>query len=394
MFACHERDRVSPNSVRVEMIDDPKRFNDVREDWSRLLENSPNDSLTVTWEWLSSWWQAYGSARHMRIIAVWEGETLIGAAPLLSRDAAHVYYGMLPFRRIEFLASGESPGDEVCSDYLDWIAAAGREAEIVALALDYLTRDLAREWHEIQLPDVRGDSPTLKALESASLSRGLAVETLSRDSSPYIKLPSNWEQYLAGVSSSFRYKLRRGRRDFEQLGGKYRVAESQSDIDELFPMLVRLHEARWNARGLPGAFVSKPRNRFHELILPLALQQGWLRLGVLTLPEGPIGAIYSFRYRGRVYFYQSGIAPQESSHLRPGTLLHSYEIESAIGAGCSEYDFLKQGGPDYKDDWANAAHELVCIRISRPGPRNQILNAARRAHGCLRTVKRRLAAPR
>jgi CelD/BcsL family acetyltransferase involved in cellulose biosynthesis len=156
--------------------------------------------------------------------------------------------------------------------------------------------------------------------------------------------------------------------------------------------LVELHQARWNARGLPGAFVSKPRNRFHELMLPLALQRGWLRLGVLNLPEGPIGAIYSFRYAGRVYFYQSGIAPQDSSHMRPGTLLHSYEIEAAIGAGCTEYDFLKQGGPDYKDDWANAAHDLVCMRIGRPGPHDQALRLAHFAAGRLRGMKRRFAA--
>ncbi len=391
--ACRERNCLSTNPLRVELIDDPKRFDDIREDWNKLLESSPNDSLTVTWEWLSIWWQAFGAARHLRIIAIWDGNTLVGSVPLLARPTAHRYFGTLPFRRIEFLASGEPPGDEVCSDYLNWIAAAGREAQIVDLALDFLNRDLAGEWHEILLPDVRGDSPTLKVMEAACRKRGLLLETLSRESSPYINLPSSWDQYLASVSSSFRYKLRRGRRDFEQLGGKYRVAETQSDIDELFPMLIRLHTARWNARGLPGAFVSKPRNRFHELILPLALKNGWLRLGVLTLPEGPIGAIYSFRYRGRVYFYQSGIAPQESSHLRPGTLLHSYEIESAIGAGYNEYDFLKQGGPDYKDDWANAAHELVCTRICRPGVRNQMLKAARFAHGRLRTLKGRLAAP-
>ena len=71
--------------MRVEMIDDPRRFNDLRNDWTRLLENSPNDSLTVTWEWLSSWWQAYGAARHLRIIAIWDDNKLVGAAPLLAR---------------------------------------------------------------------------------------------------------------------------------------------------------------------------------------------------------------------------------------------------------------------------------------------------------------------
>ena len=377
---------------RVEMIDDPERFKEIREDWNALLARSASNSLTLTWEWLSCWWQAYGAERRLRIIAIWDGSTLAGAAPLLARCKTHRYYGVLPFKRMELLASGESFGDEVCSDYIGWIAAAGQEAEIVDIAFEYLTTELAREWQEILLPDVNGESPTLLALESACRRRGLVLETITRESSPYIKLPATWDDYLAGVSSSFRYKLRRGRRDFEQSGGKYRVAESAQDIAELFPILVGLHQARWNARGLPGAFVSKPRNRFHELILPLALQHGWLRLGVLTLPGGPIGAIYSFRYAGRVYFYQSGIAPQDSSHMRPGTLLHSYEIEAAIGAGCTEYDFLKQGGPDYKDDWANATHDLVCTRIGRPGLHDQALRAARFATGGLRRMKRRFTA--
>ncbi len=374
---------------RVEVIDDPGRFNEISQEWNALLASSASNSLTLTWEWLSSWWQAYGADRNLRIIAIWDGSALVGSAPLLTRRKPHRYYGILPFKRMELLASGESFGDEVCSDYIGWIATVGQEAEIADIACEYLTTELAREWQEILLPDVNSESPILLALESACRRRGLVLETISRESSPYIKLPATWDAYLAGVSSSFRYKLRRGRRDFEQSGGKYRIAQTTEDIAELFPILVRLHQARWNARGLPGAFVSEPRNRFHELILPLAFQHGWLRLGVLMLPDGPIGAIYSFRYSGRAYFYQSGIAPQDSSHMRPGTLLHSYEIEAAIGAGCTEYDFLKQGGPDYKDDWANATHDLVCTRIGRPGPREHALRVARSTYGRLRQMRRR-----
>jgi CelD/BcsL family acetyltransferase involved in cellulose biosynthesis len=382
-------------SCRVELVVDAPRFDGLREEWTALLSRSANNSLTLTWEWLSTWWQVYGGAeRSLRVIAVWDGPRLIGAAPLLARHRSHRHFGVLPFKRWELLASGESNGDEVCSDYLDWIAEAGREAEVVELTVDYLVDELGREWQEIVLPDVSAQSKTLQQIQAISGKRGLLFEILRRESSPYIKLPATWDAYLGGVSSSFRYKLRRGRRDFEQQGGQYRVAERQEDIEELFTILVELHQARWATRGLPGAFASALRRRFHERLLPLALQQGWLRLGVLSLPSGPIGAIYSFRYAARVYFYQSGVLPQESSHLRPGTLLHGYEIEAAIGAGCTEYDFLKQGGPDYKDDWANAAQELVCARLSRPGARHQALRLGRFAYRRLRSVKHQLMGSR
>jgi CelD/BcsL family acetyltransferase involved in cellulose biosynthesis len=382
--------RLSSSVCHIEVIEDPARFTAIREAWNALLEGSSSNSLTVTWEWMSTWWHVYCAARSLRLVAVWDGTTLVGAAPLLARHSPVLHFGVLPFKRWELLASGESAGDEICSDYLDWIAAAGRETEVVALILDHLVETQGAEWQEILLPDVSSTSVCLRQLQNTCGNHKLLFEILKREQSPYIRLPGTWDAYLASVSSSFRYKLRRGRRDFEQQGGRYRVAESIKDIDELFPILIDLHQARWAARGLPGAFASALRRQFHSQLLPLALQRGWLRLGVLSLPTGPIGAIYSFRYARRVYFYQSGIAPQDSSHLRPGTLLHGYEIEAAIAAGFTEYDFLKQGGPDYKDDWANAAHELVCVRIARAGPRHQALCVARLTHAKLRAIKRRV----
>jgi len=291
----HEAFGLRPSDCGVEVIEDPARFTAIREAWDALLKGSCNNSLTVTWEWLSTWWQVYGAERSLRLIAVWHGETLVGAAPLLARHKSVLHFGVLPFKRWELLASGESVGDEICSDYLDWIAAGGREGEVVALILDHLVKILGAEWQEILLPDISSNSTSLQQLQIACGNLGLVFEILKREQSPYIRLPETWDEYLASVSSSFRYKLRRGRRDFEQQGGRYRVAESVKDIEELFPILVDLHQARWIARGLPGAFASALRREFHSQLLPLALQRGWLRLGVLSLPTGPIGAIYSFR---------------------------------------------------------------------------------------------------
>ena len=91
----------------------------------------------------------YGAGRELRIVAVYDDERLIGAAPMLARLRANLGFGVLPFRRNELLASGESPADAICSDYIDWIAESGREQEVVHAAFGQFLGPLAQEWDEL-----------------------------------------------------------------------------------------------------------------------------------------------------------------------------------------------------------------------------------------------------
>lgn len=375
---------------RVELVCDLPGFQKLQSEWNELLQRSLNNSITLTWEWLSAWWQVYGAGRELRIVAVYDGERLIGAAPMLARLRPNFGYGVLPFRRIELLASGESPADAICSDYIDWIAERGREQDVVRAAFGQFLGPLAQEWDELILPDVPADSRTLRLLIGESAVAGLGHEILARDPSPYIALPGSFDEFLGGLGKSLRYYIRRGRRDFERAGGSYRLVQDTSELPASFQALVDLHQARWTERGEPGAFASLQRREFHDRMLPLALSNGWLRLGLLLLDGKAIGGTYNFRYAGRVYVYQSGIQALPKSYISPGTLMHSYEIEAAIAAGDAEYDFLKRGASDYKDRWADMSRDLVCLRIYRPGLKQQALNTGRWAHRNLRAAKRRL----
>lgn len=377
-------------AVRVEVVADFERFLALRLDWSALLARSSSNSVTLTWEWLSTWWRVFHKARSLRVVMVWQEGRLIGAAPLLLRDRISWASGLVPTRRLELMASGEDFGHMICSDYIDWIAETGRESQVVTMVLDTLRRGELGNWDEILLPDVSIQSPNLEALRLACLSRNLDYEVLNSEPCPYINLPANWDEYLESLASSHRYRVRRAMRDFSGAGGTYRVAAERADIDAMLPTLISLHQARWQAKGEPGAFRSPLRRQFHELFMPLALEQGWLRLGVLTINEQPIGAIYNLRYAGRVYFYQSGIELQDSNTLRPGVLLHAHEIAAAIAAGCHEYDFLKRGESQYKDAWARASRDLVLLRIARRGIRGRAIKLARAARAGASAIKRRL----
>jgi CelD/BcsL family acetyltransferase involved in cellulose biosynthesis len=375
---------------RIELVSDFERFLALRTEWTALLARSGSNSVTLTWEWLSTWWRVFHEARSLRIVAVWEGDRLIGAAPLLRRDRLSWGSGIVPTRRLELLASGEDLGHMICSDYIDWIAETGRESQVVILVLDALRKHDFGRWQEILLPDISIQSPNLEAMRVACQSRNLHLEVQSSEPCPYIDLPASWDEYLNSLSSSHRYRVRRAMRDFVVAGGTYRVAENEADIASMFPMLVKLHQARWEAKGELGAFRSPLRRRFHELFMPLALAQGWLRLGILMIGDHVIGAIYNLRYAGRVYFYQSGIELQESNNLRPGVLLHAHEIAAAIEAGCREYDFLKRGESQYKDAWARSSRDLVLIRIARRGLHDRATKLARAARAGAATIKHRL----
>jgi CelD/BcsL family acetyltransferase involved in cellulose biosynthesis len=377
----------------VAVIADLPTFEALEAEWTALLSSSRSNSVTITWPWLHTWWRVYQAERQLRIVTVRDGGRLIGAAPLLARRGRCSQYRVLSFRRIELLASGEARADQICSDYLDWAAESGREQEVVAAIVECLCGELSGDWDEMWLPDVSAESPNLAYLASEAARRGLHFEILKREPCAVCSLPDTWNAFLDGLGSGLRYKIRRGLKEFDRLGGSYTVVASADELPEASDTLMQLHQQRWTAKGRPGAFHSERRRRFHQLLMPLALERGWLRLGVLRINGEPLGAIYNFRYAGKIAFYQSGIVTTENNHLRPGLLMHALEIRSAIEAGCHEYDFLKRGHSDYKDAWTTAARDLLLVRVARPGLREAALRTFRTAHDGLRSLKHRFVDP-
>jgi CelD/BcsL family acetyltransferase involved in cellulose biosynthesis len=376
--------------LQVIVIRDLESFDALHAEWPQLLSRSRSNSITLTWPWLRTWWEIYQDTRSLRVITVRDDGRLIGAAPLLARDVPSSHYRVLPFRRFELLASGEAPADQICSDYIDWIAESGREAEVVGAVVGCLCTELSREWEELCLPDVSAESPNLGCIASEAGRRGLSVETLKREPCSVCRLPASWAEFLDGLGSGLRYKIRRGLREFERQGGSYQVVSSAGELPEAVRILVALHQQRWTAKGRAGAFRSERRRRFHETLMPLALEQGWLRLGILRVKDEPIGAIYNFRYAGKIAFYQSGITVPQNNHLRPGLIMHGLEIQSAIEAGCTEYDFLKRGHSDYKDAWTSETRDLLFVRIAKPGVKETTLRTLRATHNGLRSLKHRI----
>jgi CelD/BcsL family acetyltransferase involved in cellulose biosynthesis len=274
----------------------------------------------------------------------------------------------IPFRRLELLGSGENEEDEIASEYIGLIAETGREDEVADAAARALESGELGAFDEMVLSRMNGDSASTQALTSALAIHSLAPAPLAEAPAYYISLPETWDEYLALLSSSRRYRLKRALRDFEKWsGGEHEVIRSKEpgDLTKGFQILADLHAERWRASGRGGAFASTRFFAFHERVLPVLLEQNALELIRLEVRGEPVAAVYNIVWDGRVHFYQSGRKMDVPKKIRPGVILHAFAIQTAIDNGRREYDFLA-GTARYKEELSTATRPLSSVRATRP----------------------------
>jgi CelD/BcsL family acetyltransferase involved in cellulose biosynthesis len=366
--------------MRTLLIDDVRELARRAPEWRRLLERASNAQPVLTPLWLLTWWREFGGGRALRVIAVEEGEELVGLLPLCLRTAAH--RRAIPVRRLELLATGEDEADEIASDYVGGLAARGREVEVAEAAARVVTGDLKGEWDELRLTAMSGEDPLVAPLSAALLRRGLVPQVAVTGECPHVPLPATWDGYVRALGSSRRYVVTRSLRELESWSGgnwELRRARTPYELEEGAAILRALHTERWNPEGHAGAFASARFRRFHEAAMPrlLAGEDGAsLDLSWLLVRGTPVAAAYSIVYAGRVHFYQSGRLIDVPKTIKPGIAMHALAIRAAIASGLREYDFLA-GASRYKKELSLATRPLVSLRAVAPGVRPRSIEAMR-----------------
>ena len=265
--------------LSVKMVSHIDELATYKRRWSALLERSATNEPTLSPAWLLSWWDVFGDEDKRKLSAMlfFEGERLVGLAPLLVRR--HWYPPAIPFRRVELLASGEPDQDAICSEYLGVIAERGMEAPVAFAVVEALVSGALGPWDELVLPLLDGSGP-MPALVAETLGKaGFLVALTTQSLAPYIPLPNTWDGYLAALPSQRRYVASRAMREFDQwAAGTLAVREvrTASDLEEGKRVLFALHAERWQEEGRSGVFASPRFSAFHDRVLPALLEQGAL----------------------------------------------------------------------------------------------------------------------
>ena len=327
-------------------------------EWNRFLERCGTDSIFLTWEYLSTWWDAFGEDYELHTLVAYgdEGE-LLGIAPLVTGPGEGM--GRRHLRHLSFMgAIGDSSGE--CEDFL---VLEGREDEVVRSFCGMIFGELASEWDVILLAMVPAESACLKVWREQLVNHGAWGVELNRYRAHYRPLPEDWESYLAERSGHFRSNFRRKwKKLLKQHEVRVLEAGRDCEVEEALQWLIDLNRARWGDDG--QAFLTEQFNGFHFNLARTLHGRGWSQMSVIEVDGKPGAVCYGFAYAGKFSVLQFG---WDAAYARQsiGLLALGMGQKLAMESGLRELD-LMSGGDDYKKLWATHSRELVDIEVANP----------------------------
>lgn len=323
---------------------DETGFDALKDEWNDLLARSRFDTIFLTWEWQTTWWQHLGESRGpLYILAAREEGRLVAILPLYVGD--------------ENGQSLQVVGCIEVSDYLDLIIEQGREEEVYRYFLAWLLGPDAPEWRVVDLCNQPAASLSHTLLPKLAEEAGLAVSVFQEDVSPIVSLPrpeddsdpaaeAAWDTYLGSLDKKERHEIRRKLRRVEREApdAAVRFVDDIASIDAAVESFISLHR---NSRSDKHAFMTEQMQDYFRAIAGVLARRGWLQLSFLEIGGQAVASYFCFDYNGDILVYNSGYDPAGVPQLSPGWALLARLIEHAIRLGRRRFDFL-QGNEDYK----------------------------------------------
>ncbi len=340
--------------MSIQIVKTKSEFLALRKQWNDLLSQSAADTVFLTWEWLSSWWECYAEpADDLNIVLVHNSAgTLTGIAPLFRRKRR--WLPLFPVKTFQFIGDGSWD-----SDYLDLILAGGHEEETLNSLWNYL-RGGNRTWDVMALSPVPESSATLRWLTQLSNREQVMLrnESIPCTVAP---LPGSWDEYITSLSPRFRTKIRSTTRKLEEGHDvRFYSIESENDLPAALDTLFDLHSRRWESKNHDGVFLNPAKRRFYNSFAPQFLKRGWLAFDFLEIDSKVVACQLCFRYNGTQFLLQEGFDPEFGAES-VGIALRAMVFRKAIEDGIKSYDFLAGVGR-HKTQWGGQVK--TCEKIS------------------------------
>jgi CelD/BcsL family acetyltransferase involved in cellulose biosynthesis len=352
-------------TLKVRVLRNKTELDGLRDEWESLLSASRADCLFLTWEWLTTWLRHLSSEESLHTLEVRDGDRLVGLAPL------RVTRG-----RLEFLGTGT-----VGSDYLDIISHRDRESEVV----EAMARSLEETDLNIRLSHILPDSLSYRLAERLK-ARGYRVFDRVINVCPFAELAGNsWDQFLSTLGKRHRENVRRRIRKLPA-DASFERTTTEAELRKNLPVLIDLHNQRWDTRGGSDALQEGSVKEFHQSFTALALQREWLRLYLLSIGGKPAAAVYAFHRNGRALYYQAGVAP-EYGDMSLGLVALALWVKSAIEEGATEFDLL-HGNEEYKSLWTQKQRELRMLEAYPQSLKGRLMMHSHRVIRAAKTMAR------
>ena len=316
-------------------------FDSIWSRWEEVLPACVTDTVFVTPWWQKTWWDNFGGSREPRILSVYDGDDLLGIAPLMSDGDG-----------LTFL------GDKDLSDYFDFVVPQDRVDRFFPALWEHLA---AADWGTLDLPSLPSGSPTLEHLPRLAEDANMSVAIEEEETTPKAELPSTWDEFLLGLGKKARHELRRKirRLDRENTHRQY-VADDGEVLNGSMQDFFRLLRA---SRDDKNEFLTPERETFFLDIARESVDRGQFILSFLEVDGENVAACICFDYGGDYLLYNSGYDPSYS-RLSVGLINKALSLQSAIEEGRKTFNFLK-GNERYKYNLGGQDALVFRLTISR-----------------------------
>ena len=359
--------------------------------WRDISSASSEISVFLSPDWTEVWLQHFGdTVRPSGLVWTIGDGTPVGCA-LYSQQTAKL--GPFNVTRLFVNACGDHltgmeyneipalPGyrDAVLSDFVAYVLESGADELALTGFKSEIAATICEKWPSRSCEGYVSESPFV------------ALNRLREEK----------RHYLESLSANTRSNVRRTLRAYTNHYGEptLRRAADSNEAISWFEQMVKLHDARWKDKGKPGAFSGAHVNSFYKNLIRSSVENAdgmtRMRLDLLRLQFGELATGFAFNlvYRGRVNFYQCGLAYQpHDNKLRPGLALHTLSIEHYLTEGTTlEYDFLG-GEPEsiqYKRSLSTDVRQLAWFELPLPTAKNAFVRWVRHSRRKLRSLTRR-----
>ncbi len=333
----------------------------ISQEWDQLLANSPNDSYSLSWSWISAWMTVFLEQQNPLCLAVYDNGKLVGLAPFWVATVKRFPVGQVKVLR--FLGS-----EEVSGDHLDIVVARKNSKAVLTAIWEHLFGVLRNCWDIWEYHYVPVGSNNLQAMlewtrrDARCLSFAIDGLTVC----PYISLPGSWDEYLASISRSSRGNLKSSTELLNQAGQiTLRECNSTDSLPEFLNTHIALHRKSWQDRGESGSFATDQFRRFHFAFAQELLRTGRLLLLTMELNGQPIASLYAFEYNKTMHYYLMGVDRSAVPKAGIGRVVLGHAVKASIERGCQVFDMLR-GFEEYKYYWTDRErHEVVVTLHNR-----------------------------
>jgi len=231
-------------------------FWNLKATWNALNRESISPNLTVSHEWVWTWWKAFGSSGTLWILVAKENGEIVGIAPFMKTRISKFRTRL---RTIQFLANAHSnkTGFLVAKNNTRFFNGLVNFLYERRSEFDFLNFMLLPEEDEF-----------VKMVKSRETVHHFFWGTRPGTASPIVQLESTFDDYLMKLSKKSRYNVRKKRREIEKIGGfSIQSYAGADDVEEFLEYVGQIERNSWKYKEGKSLLSNKSVWEFYRLMI-------------------------------------------------------------------------------------------------------------------------------